>query len=95
MKITADVLASLASQARIGLDATRAASLLPQLNAALESIDALSQLNTQGVEPLSHVLPLRNAMRPDEVRQGYTREALLANAPQRTDEAFVVPKTVE
>jgi len=95
MKITAETLASLAFQARIGLDKQRAAQLLPELNAALENIDALHRLDTAGVEPLVHVNALYNVMRPDDVRQDFTRDELLANAPQRTDEAFVVPKTVE
>jgi len=95
MKLTTEACNALAFQARIGLEEARAAALLPQLNQMLDDISALERLDTEGAQPLSHVLPLRNVMRADEVKQEFTRDELLANAPQRTDEAFVVPKTVE
>ena len=95
MKLTAETLAAQAFAARIGLSEAQLAALLPQLNAMLGSLDALSEVDTQGVEPLVSVLPLQNVMRPDEVRQSFSRADLLANAPRSTDEAFVVPKTVE
>ena len=95
MKLTAQTLAKQAFQARIALSESQLAALLPQLNATLDGFDALDALDTAGVEPLVHVLALKNVMRTDTVRQDFTREQLLANAPKRTDEAFIVPKTVE
>ena len=95
MKLTAQTLARQAFQARIALDEAQLATLLPQLNATLEGFDALETLDTAGVAPLAHVLALNNVMRTDTVQQNFTREQLLANAPARSDEAFVVPKTVE
>ena len=95
MKLTTETLAAQAFQARIALDEAQLAALLPKLNEMLGGFDALGEVDTAGVEPLVSVLPLRNVMRPDEVRQSFTRAQLLANAPKKTDEAFVVPKTVE
>ena len=95
MKLTAQTLSAQAFQARIGLSEAQLAVLLPKLNETLCSFDALNEIDTTGVEPLVSVLPLRNVMRADVVRQNFTRAQLLANAPMRTDEAFVVPKTVE
>jgi len=95
MKLTAETLAAQAFQARIALSEDQAAALLPQINEMLGDFDALNELDTTGVEPLVSVLSLHNVMRPDEVRQNFGRAQLLANAPKRTEEAFVVPKTVE
>jgi len=95
MKLTEQTLAAQAAQARIALSDEQAAALLPQLNTMLCSFDALNEVDTTGVEPLVQVYPFRHVMREDVVRQSFTREQLLANAPKKTDEAFVVPKTVE
>ena len=61
----------------------------------LDYIDQLNELDTSGVEPMSHVFPIHNVFREDVVGEAGDREAALKNAPERTDEAFVVPKTIE
>lgn len=61
----------------------------------LDYIDKLNELDTDGVEPMSHVFPVRNVFREDVVTNGDESELTLANAPQRKDSAFKVPKTVE
>ena len=61
----------------------------------LDYIDKLNELDTTGVEPMSHVFSTGNVMRDDVVTNGDGSEDTLANAPQRHDQAFVVPKTVE
>lgn len=61
----------------------------------LDYIDRLNELDTTGVEPMSHVFPVENVMREDVVTNGDGSEQTLANAPERTDTAFIVPKTVE
>ena len=58
-------------------------------------IDMLNELDTEGVEPMSHIFPLNNVFREDVVENGDDRERMLANAPQKKDGAFMVPKTVE
>ncbi len=59
----------------------------------LDYIDKLGELDTTGVEPMSHVFPVQNVFREDVVTNGDEREALLANAPEQKDGMFVVPKT--
>jgi aspartyl-tRNA(Asn)/glutamyl-tRNA(Gln) amidotransferase subunit C len=66
-----------------------------QLNAILGYIDMLNRLDTAGVEPTAHVLPLKNVMRADEVRPSLPRELALANAPEQEDGYFKVPKILE
>lgn len=61
----------------------------------LDYIDMLNQLDTEGVEPMSHVFPVHNVFREDVVANGDDRENMLANAPEQRDGAFVVPRTVE
>jgi aspartyl-tRNA(Asn)/glutamyl-tRNA(Gln) amidotransferase subunit C len=61
----------------------------------LDYIDKLGELDTTGIEPMSHVFPVENVMREDEVTNGDGSEETLANAPERHDTAFVVPKTVD
>ena len=61
----------------------------------LDYIDMLNELDTTGVEPMSHIFPVENVMREDVVTNSDGSEETLANAPERHDTAFVVPKTVE
>lgn len=61
----------------------------------LNYIDKLKELDTDGVEPLSHVFPVKNVFREDTVVNGDDRDAILANAPEKKDGSFKVPKTVE
>lgn len=61
----------------------------------LDYIDKLGELNTAGVEPMSHVFPVQNVFREDVVTNGDMREELLANAPEQKDGMFMVPRTFE
>ena len=61
----------------------------------LDYIDKLNELDTSGVEPLSHVFPVNNVFREDVVTNDDVRDDMLANAPAKKDGAFMVPKTVE
>lgn len=61
----------------------------------LDHIDKLNELDTTGVEPMSHVFPVNNVFREDVVINGDDSENILSNAPECKDSAFVVPKTVD
>ena len=58
-------------------------------------IDKLNELDTTGVEPMSHVFPVNNVFREDVVVNGDEHEKILANAPEEKDQSFKVPRTVE
>ena len=60
----------------------------------LDYIDTLNELDTTGIEPMSHVFPVQNVFREDVVTNGDNKEATLANAPLRKDDSFEVPKTI-
>lgn len=59
----------------------------------LDYIDRLNELDTTGVEPLSHVFPVQNVFREDEVTNGDESAKILRNAPEEKDNMFVVPRT--
>lgn len=61
----------------------------------LDYIDKLNELDTSGVEPMSHVFPVNNVFREDVVTNRDEREKILKNAPAAKDGSFMVPKTVE
>ena len=65
------------------------------MGSMLDYIDKLNELDTSGVEPMSHVFPVHNVFREDVVVNGDAREKMLANAPEKKDGSFVGPKTVE
>lgn len=61
----------------------------------LDYIDKLGELDTEGVEPMSHIFPVQNVFREDIVTNGDTRDKILKNAPEEKDGMFVVPKTFD
>ena len=56
-------------------------------------IDTLNELDTEGIEPMSHVFPVNNVFREDVVTNGDNHEAMLANAPQQKEQSYKVPRT--
>lgn len=65
------------------------------MGSMLDYIDKLGELETTGVEPMSHVFPVKNVFREDVVTNGDAREEILKNAPGEKDGMFVVPRTFE
>jgi aspartyl-tRNA(Asn)/glutamyl-tRNA(Gln) amidotransferase subunit C len=64
------------------------------MESMLDYVDKLNELDTSGVEPMSHVFPVHNVFREDVVENGDGTEETLANAPEAKENAFVVPKTI-
>lgn len=65
------------------------------MGSMLDYIDKLNELDTSGVEPMSHVFPVHNVFREDIVVNGDESDKILANAPEEKDGSFMVPKTVD
>lgn len=65
------------------------------MGSMLDYIDKLNELDTSGVEPMSHVFPVQNVFREDVVTNGDNSEAMLKNAPEMKDNSYQVPMTVE
>ena len=85
----------IAELARLDLDPGEEERLTGQLNAILEYMGQLAGVDTAGVAPTSHVLPLTNVMREDEPRPCLPNAEALANAPDPDQGHFAVPKIIE
>jgi aspartyl-tRNA(Asn)/glutamyl-tRNA(Gln) amidotransferase subunit C len=94
-KITPDEVEHVARLARLALGAEEKERMRSQLDAILGYVEQLRRIDTTGVPPTAHVLPLVNVMRDDEVRPSYPAEAMLANAPDADQEQFRVPRILE
>lgn len=80
--------------AKLELDEEEKENAKKDMGEMLDYIDKLNELDTTGVEPMSHVFPVNNVFREDEVTNGDGRETTLENAPERKEDTFVVPKTI-
>lgn len=95
MNITEELIDYLSVLSRLRLPEEEKAAMTEELGRIVAYMDVLNTLDTRGVEPLSHIFPLRNVMREDRVRPSQDRAELLAGAPAPDEAAFLVPKTVE
>lgn len=96
MKIGPDQALAVAELARLDLPPEEAAEIGAQLSAILDHFAELSALDTEGVPPTSHALPLSAALRADELAEPSAgTSALLEQAPQSADGYFVVPKVID
>ena len=94
MKITKKEVLYVAELARLNLDEAAIEKFAGQIGDILAYVDKLNEVDTEGVEPTSHAITLTNAFREDELQSHLDRDKALANAPQREDGNFVVPKVV-
>lgn len=95
MEITKDLVSYVAELSRIKLDDSQSERMQKEIGDVVKYMEVLNTLDTDGIEPISHVFDVHNVLRADEVNPSYEREELLKNAPAHTDESVVVPKTVE
>lgn len=95
MKITEELVDYISALSRLKPDSAERAELAEELEKIVSYMDLLSEVDTAGVEPMSHVLPVVNVLRPDVVEPSCDREALLRGAPKRDGETFLVPKAVD
>lgn len=95
MKITEELVDYVSVLSRLKLSERERAQMAGELEKIVSYMDVLSEVDTQGVEPMSHVLSVVNVLRPDAVEPSFDREALLRGAPKRDGETFLVPKAVD
>lgn len=95
MKISKKDVEHVAMLARLHLDEDEKDKYTQQLNSILDYMEKLNQLDTEKVEPTSHVLPIKNVLRKDEVKASLSNEEVLSNAPDKEDGCFKVPKIIE
>ncbi len=95
MQITPDLIKYLEKLARITLSEDEEKKVGNELQDILTYIDMLNELDTDGVEAMSHCFPVTNVMREDEAQPSMSADEIVANAPESQDGCFVVPKTVD
>lgn len=84
-----------AKLARLELTDTEIDEFTGQLGAILEYVEKMNELDTKNIEPLAHCLPVSNVFRKDCVKESLGTEKTLANAPQRDEIFFKVPKILD
>lgn len=95
MKISLETVEYVAALARLELSDAEKQMMVSQMGEILDYMDKLNTLDTKGVKPLEHVEPMSNVFRKDEVKPSYDRKKILANAPDKEEGAFRVPKIVD
>jgi aspartyl-tRNA(Asn)/glutamyl-tRNA(Gln) amidotransferase subunit C len=95
MAVDAATVRRIAHLARIAVAEEEIDHLAGELNAILAFVEQLGEVNVEGVEPMTSVIPMRIKMRADVVTEGGDPQAIIANAPATEDNFFLVPKVVE
>ena len=95
MAVTIEDVRKVAHLARLSFSPEEEARLAEDLSRILEYAQKLNELDTEGVPPTSHVLPIHNVFREDVVTPSLPQDKLLANAPSRWRGFFRVPKVIE
>jgi aspartyl-tRNA(Asn)/glutamyl-tRNA(Gln) amidotransferase subunit C len=95
MSVDTATVRRIAHLSRIAVQDEEVAHLQSELNAILDFVEELRGVDVEGVEPMTSVMPMQLKKREDQVTDGFIADAILANAPQREDHFFVVPKVVE
>ena len=94
-KISQSQVRKVASLSRLALTEEEIDEFSSQLDAILEYVEKMNELNTDDVQPLAHCLPVSNCFREDNIKESLGAEKALYNAPQRDEQFFKVPKILE
>ena len=95
MSVDAATVRRIAHLARIAVAEDEIEHLKGELNAMLAFVEQLSEVNVEGIEPMTSVIPMEMKKRRDVVTAGDNAEAVLKNAPATQDSYFLVPKVIE
>lgn len=95
MRLSSQEIDHIALLARLDLSPAERERAATELSQILEHFEQLAALDTEGVEPTSHVMPVVNVLRRDEARFGLSLDAALQNAPEHAAGQFQVPRVVE
>ena len=95
MSVDAATVRRIAHLARIAVAESEVPHLQGELNAMLAFVEQLNEVNVDGVEPMTSVIPMDMKKRPDVVNDGEIADEVVANAPETQDHFFLVPKVVE
>ena len=94
-RISSEQVARVAALARLKLTDGETQQMAQDLGQMLDYVATLEELDTEGIEPTAHAIPLATPLRPDKAVAGLDPALAVANAPQSEGSAFVVPKVIE
>ena len=94
-RITRAEVHEVAKLARLSLSDEEAGRMTSDLDHILEYVETLRELDTRGIEPTAHAIPLGTPMREDRAEPAIAPALAVANAPESIASAFVVPKVIE
>lgn len=95
MKISREEVEHVARLARLALEPAELEALTGQMDAILGYVDKLNELETAGIVPTAHAVPMENAFREDLVKPSIGIERAQQNAPEKDNSCFKVPKVIE
>lgn len=95
MSVTPQDIAHVAKLARLTLSEEEKVVFTGQMDAILAYAEALNELNTDGISPTSHAVPMENAFRADSTASSLGIDKALGNAPERNESYFRVPPVIE
>jgi aspartyl-tRNA(Asn)/glutamyl-tRNA(Gln) amidotransferase subunit C len=95
MSVDAATVRRIAHLARIAVAESEVVHLQGELNAMLAFVEQLSEVDVEGVEPMTSVMPMEMKKRSDVVDDGEIADEIVRNAPESLDHFFLVPKVVE
>jgi aspartyl-tRNA(Asn)/glutamyl-tRNA(Gln) amidotransferase subunit C len=95
MAITKDQVEYVAKLARLNLKEEEKERLTVDMAQIIDFADKLNSLNTEGIEPTAHILPINNVIRKDEIKPSYDRDVMLENAPSKENGCYKISKVVE
>ncbi|HEU65185.1 MAG TPA: Asp-tRNA(Asn)/Glu-tRNA(Gln) amidotransferase subunit GatC [Chloroflexi bacterium] len=95
MKLSYEQVRHIAWLARLGLSEEEVEKFSLQLSNILESFEILKQVDTGNVPPATHIIPLQNVFRKDDVAESYSPAEILSNAPQQEENCFKVQPIIE
>lgn len=91
MSLSQQQVEKVALLARLTLSAEETTQMTSQLNDVVAYVNHLSEVDTEGVEPMAHAVEVHDVLRPDENAASLPREEALANAPSHSDQGYLVP----
>lgn len=95
MKISTADVEKVARLARLELTEDEKNLFAGQMDAIIGYVEKIKELDTDGITPTSHAVPMENSFREDSVKPSIGIEKALGNAPRRVDSFFKVPKVIE
>ncbi len=95
MSISKEDVEKVAKLARLQFSGEEVETFTSQMTDILKYIEQLNELDTEGVEPTAHVLPIQNVLREDKVTNGKPSKTIFVNAPKEEEHQFKVPQVIE